>query len=74
MATYASVTTLSRDGQTFVRALVVCAKCRTSHPLDIPIAEWQRWQSGDLAQNALTSLDPAQRELLISAECVALAG
>lgn len=51
--------------------VVRCLSCNEQHSLTVPTAGWVRWMQGYLIQDALPSLNPDQRELLISNTCPA---
>lgn len=43
--------------------------CRESESIEVPVDGFQRWQSGELIQNAMPELDADKREQLISGTC-----
>lgn len=59
------------ESPTVVTVRAKCIACRTEHTLNIPTAEWTRWErgAGEHIQFAMPSLSPADRELLISSIC-----
>lgn len=48
---------------------VTCWKCGTEHEIKAKEDDINRWQGGELIQEALPYLKPFERELLISGTC-----
>jgi hypothetical protein len=48
---------------------VACPMCRESRTLEVPADGFERWQSGELIQNAMPELSADDREQLISGTC-----
>lgn len=48
---------------------IQCNMCGKDNDITAPEQEFMAWESGELIQRAMKSLDNAQRELLISQTC-----
>jgi hypothetical protein len=48
---------------------VFCMQCDRRYELLVTEEQLQRWQAGELIQNAMTDLPPRDRELFISGTC-----
>lgn len=46
-----------------------CPFCHKRSTLEVSEAAYERWQAGELVQNAFPDLDKAQREQLVSGFC-----
>jgi hypothetical protein len=46
-----------------------CPNCKKYQHTTVPIQEWTEYQNGELAQNALRSLNNDEREAIISGLC-----
>lgn len=46
-----------------------CYSCHHIFHIVVKLEDYERWQSGELIQHAMTYLTPDQRELLISNTC-----
>jgi len=49
--------------------LIKCGDCKRSFPVTMTKSGYHSWIMGELIQNALPELSPADRELLISKTC-----
>lgn len=48
---------------------VACPMCGESRTLEVPAEGFERWQAGELIQNAMPELSADDREQLISGTC-----
>ncbi len=48
---------------------VQCVHCNTDYEIAVEKKDFDRWESGELIQDAMPYLTPGQRELLISNTC-----
>lgn len=48
---------------------VACPFCREADEVEVPVDGFQRWQAGELIQQAMPELDADKREQLISGVC-----
>ena len=48
---------------------LVCPICGQEHAVEVNIANFQKWQEGELIQNAMPELSATEREQLISNLC-----
>ena len=46
-----------------------CAFCGDDHAVEVELKDYERWENGELAQNAFRYLTPTEREQLISGIC-----
>lgn len=46
-----------------------CPFCGADHSVEVNLAQFEAWQSGELIQRAMPSLTPTEREQLISGIC-----
>ena len=46
-----------------------CPECSRVQTIPVPAEEHAAWKAGELIQNALVSLTPAQREVLLTGYC-----
>ena len=46
-----------------------CPYCGKETPITVDEKEYLKWQSGELIQNAMPLLTPAEREMLITGIC-----
>lgn len=46
-----------------------CPKCKQPWSLNIPTSALVKWHSGELIQNALSMLNPSEREMLMTGIC-----
>lgn len=49
--------------------IIGCPFCRKEHRVKVNEDAYYRWQEGELIQNAMPDLSPAEREQLISNLC-----
>jgi hypothetical protein len=47
----------------------VCPFCGNEHGVEVNLAQFEKWQNGELIQNAMPTLSAAEREQLISGVC-----
>lgn len=48
---------------------LVCPLCGMEHAVEVNVGAFEKWQSGELIQNAMPDLSPTEREQLISNIC-----
>lgn len=48
---------------------LTCPFCGEDHAVEVNLAEYIAWESGELIQNAMPNLSPTEREQLISHVC-----
>lgn len=48
---------------------IVCPFCGAEHGVEVNLAQFERWQNGELIQRAMPNLSPTEREQLISGMC-----
>ena len=48
---------------------VLCHMCESIHEFEVDSLGYLKYMTGELVQNALPELSPAERELLISSTC-----
>ena len=48
---------------------LVCPICGQEHAVEVNIVNFQKWQEGELIQNAMPELSVTEREQLISGLC-----
>lgn len=48
---------------------LTCPFCGADHAVEVNLAEYIAWESGELIQNAMPNLSPTEREQLISHIC-----
>ena len=48
---------------------IICPFCGEDHAVEVNLAQYEAWQNGELIQNAMPDLTPAEREQLISGWC-----
>lgn len=48
---------------------LTCPFCGADHAVEVNLAEYIAWESGELIQNAMPNLSPTEREQLISHVC-----
>lgn len=48
---------------------LTCPFCGEDHAVEVNLAEYIAWESGELIQNAMPNLSPTEREQLISHIC-----
>lgn len=46
-----------------------CPFCGEEHSVEVKLHEYERWESGELIQNAMPNLSATEREQLISGLC-----
>ena len=46
-----------------------CVFCGDDHAVEVELKDYERWENGELAQNAFPYLTPTEREQLISGIC-----
>jgi predicted RNA-binding Zn-ribbon protein involved in translation (DUF1610 family) len=46
-----------------------CPFCGEEHAVEVNLHEYERWESGELIQNAMPNLSATEREQLISGLC-----
>ena len=54
-----------------IRVNVDCLFCPTTETVVVPKQDYQRWQQGMLAQQAMPTLTPIARDVLITNMCTA---
>ena len=48
---------------------IICPFCGEDHAVEVNLAQFEAWQSGELIQNAMPDLTFTEREQLISGLC-----
>ena len=48
---------------------LTCPLCGANHAVEVNLAQYEAWQSGELIQNAMPNLTSTEREQLISGLC-----
>lgn len=48
---------------------IVCPFCGAEHGVEVNLAQFERWQNGELIQHAMPNLSSTEREQLISGLC-----
>lgn len=48
---------------------IICPFCGKDHEVEVDLAKFEAWQSGELIQNAMPDLTFTEREQLISGLC-----
>ena len=48
---------------------IICPFCGADHTVEVDLARFEAWQSGELIQNAMPDLTFTEREQLISGLC-----
>lgn len=46
-----------------------CPMCGKTHSVEVNLTAYEKWQNGELIQNAMPKLSPTEREQLISGFC-----
>lgn len=46
-----------------------CPMCRKTHCVEVEVKAYEKWQNGELIQNAMPNLSATEREQLISGFC-----
>lgn len=52
-----------------MRIEIICPFCGAEHSVEVNLAQFEAWQSGELIQRAMPDLTPTEREQLISQIC-----
>ncbi len=52
-----------------INVSMTCPFCGNDHAVEVSLAEYSAWESGELIQNAMPNLSPTEREQLISHIC-----
>lgn len=52
-----------------VQIKTTCPCCQQNHFITVDIKDYEKWQNGELIQNAFPYLSAAKRELLITGIC-----
>ena len=47
-----------------------CPFCGEEHAVEVNLIQFEKWQNGELIQNAMPDLTPTEREQLISGLCL----
>lgn len=52
-----------------IDVIMICPICGEEHSVEVVLSEYERWENGELIQNAMPSLSATEREALISGLC-----
>ena len=60
---------IKQEGEMEMDIEVTCHNCNKDYPIEVSVEGYEKWEEGELIQNALPELSSGERELLISATC-----